>query len=342
MTFRPSRSNRLITSLAATATALALLATAACGAGSTTPGSSTSATSTASSSAAGFPLTVEHAMGSTTIPQKPLRIVALDPSYVDATLLLGGQLVGYAQYRQDPAHPFAPYLGDVSAQTKDAVSVGTMAEPNLEKILELKPDLIISAKVRQEALYPQLAKIAPTVFSQTTGPTWKQNIELLGTAMGEKAKASALIADYQAEAKKIGAKILAKDPAATYSLVRFVGEDTARLYSSKSFIGEIMSDMGIPRPKGAPDSTEEIFVPLSSEEILKADAKSILIATPKTPGADGEKAAQQEKSFESNPLWSRLTGKTTEVDDATFVASVSIQGAKAVMAQLAKAYDVAL
>ncbi|WP_114597597.1 ABC transporter substrate-binding protein [Renibacterium salmoninarum] len=337
MIFRSLRSNRLIKTLAGTATALALLATAACGAAST-PGQS--ASSSASGSDASFPLTLQHAMGSTTIPEKPLRIVALDPSYVDATLLLGGKLVGYAQYRQDPKSPFARYLGDVSEQTKDAVNVGTMAEPNLEKILDLKPDLIISAKVRQEALYPQLAKIAPTVFSQSTGPTWKQNIVLLGTAMGEKAKAESLVASYVADAKKLGAEILAKDPAATYSLVRFVGESTARLYSSKSFIGEIMNDMGIPRPQGAPDSTDQIFVTLSTEEILKADAKTILVATWKTTGSEGEKAVAQSQEFESNPLWSRLTGKKVEVDDATFVASVSIQGARAVMAELAKSYGV--
>ena len=288
----------------------------------------------------GFPIVIEHAMGSTEIPTKPLRIVALDPSYVDATLLLGAELVGYAQYRQDPDNPFADYLGDVSDETRDAVNVGTMAEPNLEKILALKPDLIISAKVRQEALYPQLAKIAPTVFSVSTGPTWKENVVLLGEAIGEKAKAEKLVAGYQERAASVGRAILAASPATTYSLLRFVGEDTARLYSSDSFIGEIMADMAIPRPAGSPDTTASIFVPLSSEQILDADAALVMVSAYTPGGAEGDASRAQQKQFQSNPLWERLTGDVLEVDDNTFLASVSIQGAHAVITALAEHFGV--
>lgn len=289
---------------------------------------------------AGYPLTIEHAMGETTIPERPLRVVALDPSYVDATLLLGAELVGYAEYRQDPENPFAPYLGDVTEETKDAVNVGTIAEPDLEKILELEPDLIISAKVRQEALYPQLAKIAPTVFSESTGPTWKENVVLLGTALGKQDEAEELVADYEERAAAVGASILEADPEATYSLVRFAGEDTARLYSSTSFIGEIMSDMGLPRPEGQPDTDETIFVPLSAEQILQADASVILVSAWEPEGAEGDASRAQRAQFESNPLWSKLTGDIVPVDDATFVASVSIQGAHAVITELAEHFGV--
>ncbi|MGX5697829.1 ABC transporter substrate-binding protein [Agromyces soli] len=287
-----------------------------------------------------FPVTIEHAMGETTIEERPVRVVALDPSYVDATLLLGAELVGYAQYRQDPEQPFAPYLGDVSDETADAVNVGTIAEPDLEKILELEPDLIISAKVRQEALYPQLAKIAPTVFSESTGPTWKENVVLLGTALGKQAEAEAAVAEYEERAAAVGAEILAAQPDATYSLLRFAGEDTARLYSSDSFIGEIMADMGIPRPEGAPDTTESIFVPLSAEQILQADAGVVLVSTWEPGGAEGDASRAQRDQFESNPLWQRITGDVVAVDDATFVASVSIQGANAVITELAEHFGV--
>jgi len=287
-----------------------------------------------------FPITIEHAMGETTISERPLRVVALDPSYVDATLLLGAELVGYAEYRQDPENPFAPYLGDVSAETADAVNVGTIAEPDLEKILALEPDLIISAKVRQEALYPQLAKIAPTVFSESTGPTWKENVVLLGTALGLQDKAEEAVAAYEERAKAVGAEILAAAPETTYSLLRFAGEDTARLYSSTSYFGEIMADMGIPRPAEAPDTTETIFVPLSAEQILQADASLIVVSSWEPEGAEGDASRAQREQFESNPLWEKLTGDVLQVDDATFVGSVSIQGAHAVISELADHFGV--
>ena len=328
---------RIARQLGAAAAGLALLATAACAA----PAANTSdTTSSAPAEAAGFPLTMEHTMGSTTIESVPKRVVALDPSYIDAALLLEADLVGYVQYRQDPNAPFAPYLGDVAEATKDSVNVGTLAEPNLEKILELEPDLIVSAKVRHEALYDQLSKIAPTIFSVSTGPTWKENVVFLGEALGKKEKAEELVKAYEDRAAKVGAEILAKKPEATYSLIRFTGGDTARLYSSNSFIGEIMTDMNIPRPKDAPDTQEQIFVPLSAEQILEGDAGLVMVSAFTPAGAEGDKARAQQEAFQSNPLWERLEGEVINVDDATFLASVSIQGAHAVITDLAKHYGV--
>ena len=329
--------NRITRQLAAAAATVVLLATAACG---TPAATSTDASSTAAAETAGYPLTMEHTMGSTTIESVPKRVVALDPSYIDAALLLEADLVGYVQYRQDPTAPFAPYLGDVAEATKDAVNVGTLAEPNLEKILELQPDLIVSAKVRHEALYSQLSKIAPTIFSVSTGPTWKENVVFLGEALGKQAKAEELVKAYEDRAAKVGAEILAKKPDATYSLIRFTGGDTARLYSSKSFIGEIMADMNIPRPKDQPDSEKEIFVPLSAEQILQGDAGLVMVSAFTPVGAEGDKARAQQQAFQSNPLWQRLQGEVKNVDDATFLASVSIQGAHAVITELANHYGV--
>lgn len=327
---------RILKKFSAAAAGLTLLATAACGSPAAGSGPSTSA----AAGTAGYPLTMEHTMGTTTIESAPKRVVALDPSYIDAALLLEADLVGYVQYRQDPKAPFAPYLGDVADATKESVNVGTLAEPNLEKILELQPDLIVSAKVRHEALYPQLSKIAPTIFSESTGPTWKENVVFLGEALGKKAKAEELVKAYEDRAQKVGAEILKKQPDATYSLVRFTGGDTARLYSSNSFIGEIMTDMHIPRPKDAPDSTEEIFVPLSAEQILQGDAGLVMVSAFTPAGPEGDKARAQQKAFESNPLWKRLKGDVVAVDDGTFLASVSIQGAHAVITDLAKHYGV--
>jgi iron complex transport system substrate-binding protein len=326
----------VLTKLLALVAGASLLGTAACGA----PASTEDSAASAPAGGSGYPLTMEHAMGSTTIESEPKRVVALDPSYIDAALLLEADLVGYVQYRQDPGDPFAGYLGDVEEATADAVNVGTLAEPNLEKILELEPDVIVSAQVRHEALYDQLSKIAPTIFSVSTGPTWKENVVFLGEALGKKDKAEELVAGYEERAKKVGEEILAKDPEATYSLLRFAGEDTARLYSTDSFIGEIMSDMNIPRPEGAPDTTESIFVPLSEEQILKADAGLVMVSAWTPSGAEGDAAREQQKAFESNPLWERLKGDIIHVDDETFVASVSIQGAHAVITDLAEHYGV--
>ena len=319
---------------AALSAAALLLGLAACA-----PSGSTAEQASAAADAQ-FPVTVEHAMGQTTIPSKPLRVVALDPSYVDATLLLGAELVGYVEYRSSGTGQLPSYLGDVSAKAGNAVNLGTISEPNLEQIIALKPDLIVSAKVRQEALYPQLSQIAPTVFSTSTGPTWRENVVLLGEALGKKAEAEAAVAAYQARAAAVGADIMAKHPDLTATLIRFAGEDTIRLYSSASFIGGILEDMSVPRPAGAPDTKDSIFVPISQEQILSVDAGLMLLSSwaPNTPEGDATRATRAQ--FESNPLWGRLTGKTMDVDDQVFLSSVSIQGANAAITVLAEHFGV--
>ncbi|PRA06904.1 enterobactin ABC transporter substrate-binding protein [Arthrobacter sp. MYb229] len=317
------------------ALAAATLTLASCGGAAT---SETPAKENASADS-GFPVTIEHFRGKTELAERPLRVAALDPSYVDATLLLGAELVAYTEYRKS-GNPFPEYLGDVTELTEDAVNVGTTTEPDLEKLLAADPDIIISADVRQGGMYDQLNKIAPTVFSESTGPTWKENVVLLGETLGKKSEAEQAVADYETRAAAVGKEILAQQADTTYSLVRFAGEDTARLYATDSFIGEIMADMGIPRPKDAPDTTESIFVPLSSEEILKADAEVIFQSTWAPEGAEGDASRDQEKKFTSNPLWKKLTGEVLPVDDSIFLSSVSLQGANEVITQVAEHFDV--
>ena len=319
------------------ALAAAALALSSCASSSpSTEPAETAATTEADSS---FPAAIKHFRGTTELAERPLRVAALDPSYVDATMLLGAELVAYTEYRKGN-NPFPEYLGDITELTDEAVNVGTITEPDLEKLLATEPDVIISADVRQGAMYDQLNKIAPTIFSESTGPTWKENVVLLGEALGKKEQAVTAVADYEARAAAVGKEILGKKPETTYSLVRFAGEDTARLYATDSFIGEIMVDMGIPRPEDAPDTTESIFVPLSPEEILKADAEVIFQSTWAPEGAEGDASRAQEDKFTSNPLWEKLEGEVMQVDDSIFLSSVSLQGAHEVITQVAEHFEV--
>lgn len=314
------------------ASAALLLALTACGGG-------TEAADDSAPAAGGFPVTIEHFRGSTEIPEQPVRIAALDPSYVDAAMLLGAELVAYTEYRKGD-NPFPEYLGDVTGLTDEAVNVGTIAEPDLEKIVEAEPDLIISAEVRQGEMYDQLNKIAPTVFSDSTGPTWKENVVLLGEALGKKEEAEAKVAAYEARAAAVGEEILEQDPETTYSFLRFAGEDTLRLYSTNSFVGDIMADMGIPRPEGQPDTMDSILVPLSQENLLDGDATLIMESMWAPEGEEGDASRSQQEAFHSNPLWDELTGEIVQVDDAIFASSVSIQGADAAITELAEHFGV--
>ncbi|WP_019201922.1 ABC transporter substrate-binding protein [Tsukamurella sp. 1534] len=314
-----------LTRVATAAIAVGLLT--ACGSGepSTT-------TSSSAAGGAGFPRTVEHALGSTTIPAQPQRVAALDASFVDATLMLDTKVVAFTEYNQ-LGDKLPGYLGKSgTAYGAEAQPVGKLASPSLEKLAGIKPDLVVSAKVRHDKIYPQLSSIAPTVFSETTGPTWKDNIRLLSRALGKESLADQRIAEYEAQAKKVGDAVKAKaGPDTTISVVRFV-EGPTRLYAKKSFSGIVLQDAGLARP--APQDVDQFTVEINPEQIPMADGTKIFVTT------NGEKGGPSRGAFLQNPLWQPLAPKAVEVNDAEWMSSVSVQGAYRILSDIAKGFDV--
>ena len=310
--------------------ALAALALSACGQSGAEP----AAGETTSAAPSAFPVTVEHAMGSTTVTAEPKRVVALDSSYAEATLLLESNLVGITTYRAFSTD-LPEYLGEAREKyAKDVQSVGEMSAPSLEKIAALKPDLIVSAKVRHEALYGQLSKIAPTVMSETTGPTFKKNIELLGKALGKEDLAKEKLAAFEAEAKKVGEAVNAKAGNPTISITRF-NDGPTRLYLPASYSGIVLADAGLARPQ--PQQAEGFILEISEENIKQADADKIFVSTYEDEAGLAKKT---KEAFEANPLWKPLQPKVVEVSDSTWMTAVSIQGAYHILADIAKAFGV--
>lgn len=278
-------------------------------------------------------VTIEHAMGSTTIKGEPQRIVALDSSLADATLMLDKELVGIATYR-GYSTDLPDYLGDDRENGADVISVGDIAAPSLEKIAALKPDLIVSIKVRHEAIYDQLSKIAPTVMPETSAHLFKDNLRLLGEAVGEEEKAEEEISEFEEAAKQVGDAINAKAGNPTISVTRFLDGPT-RLYQKQTYSGVILNDAGLARPKS--QDVDDFALEISEENIKAADADKVFVTTYE----DDEGLAVKTKSaFERNPLWAGIAPKVTEVSDTTWMTAVSLQGAWFVLADLAEAFGV--
>lgn len=279
---------------------------------------------------AAFPRTITHDQGETEIEARPKRVVALDNSLVEAVVALEVPLVGgIGSYRDQTGFP--PYLGDAVADTED---VGPLETPDLEAIAALEPDLIVSASVRHEALYDELSAIAPTVFVETTGPIWKDNIRLMAEATGTEEKAEEVLDEYETRAANLGAAINEAEGDPTVSMIRFLDGPT-RLYANASFSGIVFQDMGLARP--ADQDVDEFAVEIGEEEIRKADADHIFV----TVYSGGQEAADR---FRSNPLWQELegvkAGNVHEVEDAIWMTSVSLQGAHLMMDDMADIFGV--
>src|SRR3546814_12454703 len=105
--------------------------------------------------------------------------------------------------------------------------VGLIEEPNLEAIAAQRPDLILGAKVRPEALYEELSGIAPTVFTESSGTNWKEGLAVTADALGATDAAERLLADSQARADEIGEAVGGADM--TEQMVRCLPPDEIRL-----------------------------------------------------------------------------------------------------------------
>lgn len=277
--------------------------------------------------------TVQHAMGSTEIIGEPKRIIALDPTFVDAAFSIDTPLVGFIEVTGSGTE-LPDYLGAARERFgKEAVSVGRAADPNLELIASLEPDLIVSARIRHESIYDELSGIAPTVFSETTGPTWKENLRLLARSVSKEELAEERIAAYERRARTIGDAIRAKEGRnPTVSVIRFLAAET-RLYQKDNFSGIVLEDTGLARPPS--QDVDAFAVEISAERILDADADHIYV----TVSQDGE-AAQSSARFRANPLWGRLTGRVFEVSDTVWGLAVGLQGAHAMLDDLARTFGV--
>lgn len=122
-----------------------------------------------------FPITIKHELGETILESKPEKVIVFDYGVLDAMDKIGEDIIGL------PKKTVPDYLDKY--KDDKYVDVGTLQEPNFEKIYELNPDLIIIA-ARQAKLYEEFVEIAPTVYISIDGANYlnsfKDNMKILG------------------------------------------------------------------------------------------------------------------------------------------------------------------
>lgn len=269
-----------------------------------------------------FPLRVEHAMGTTRIPAPPERVVVLDTGELDSVTALGIEPVGAV--RAPVADGFLDYLEDYTQETQ---LVGTITEPNLEKIAALRPDLILSSVIRHEKIYDRLADIAPTVFTETVGVVWKENFLKHAEALGRLQRARSMLEDYEERARRLGERIEAETGGLPeVSVVRFLPGEI-RLYQKASFIGTVLEDVGLPRP---PSQDAEEFARIIGPEQVRLMDGDVVFITSYGPEDDTPKP-----SVVNSALWNRLDavrqGDVYEMPDDVWMLGIGIQAANLVL-----------
>ncbi|WP_406138798.1 ABC transporter substrate-binding protein [Streptomyces sp. NBC_01089] len=299
----------------------AALALTACGSGDTSgkPSAGTAATHT-----------MKTAMGDVRVPDHPRRVVVLDTAELDSAITLGVKPVGSTH--ADVKSGFLDYLPrDKVAGIKD---VGEMLQPNMEAIAALKPDLILTSKIRHGDKYAQLSAIAPTVMTENTGYPWKANFRMHAEALGRQAEAGKAVAAYTAHVRRVVAALggPAKAAATKVGVVRFVEGADIRIYGRKNYIGTILADLGVGRPAIVDKAKDGFTYDVSPERIDLADSDVLFHST------YGDPAKAKETQTTRSGLWKNLTavrdGRSHGVDDQLWIQGIGYTAADRILDEL--------
>ena len=204
------------------------------------------------------------------VPAEAQRIVVLSGDQLDALCALGLQSRVVAAALPDGSSGQPSYLGTA---LRGVPGVGTRTNPDVRGIAAAHPDLILGSIALTPKLYPQLAAIAPTVFTAAPGAAWQDNVRGVGAATARTAAVDALINGFAQRATQIGD---AHDAAHFQASIVQLTATTIRVYGANNFPASVLTAVGVDRP-AAQRFTDKPYI-----EIGATDAD--LAKNPDLPG----------------------------------------------------------
>ncbi|WP_318198276.1 iron-siderophore ABC transporter substrate-binding protein [Streptomyces sp. MCL20-2] len=202
-----------------------------------------------------FPVTVEHAFGSTEVKKAPQRVVTVGYTDDQSVLAFGIKPVGMVDQYPNPAGQSPdintqwPWVKDQWGDARpEVVMKNGDAGPNFEKIASLRPDLIIAVYSEvDKAAYEKLSKIAPTV-GRTKGEKelfsapWQDNAAHIAKALGKEKEGADLIKGIQT--KLDAAKKANPDFAGQKAVALSWYKDSISAFTSTDVRGRLVTGTG--------------------------------------------------------------------------------------------------
>ncbi|WP_439628850.1 iron-siderophore ABC transporter substrate-binding protein [Shinella sp.] len=134
------------------------------------------------------------------VPANPQRIAVLDP-----LMALGILFELKVPVIAAPLHAIQDDAIRAEAERQSLVDLGDAKQPSLERLVALKPDLIIGTSIVQTGSYDTASKIAPTLLIDHVD--WKRQVRLLADIVGRSEAAEADLAAYEARLADIRKRV---------------------------------------------------------------------------------------------------------------------------------------
>nr|WP_233167894.1 iron-siderophore ABC transporter substrate-binding protein [Paenibacillus roseus] len=252
-------------------------------------------------------ITISHALGDTEITGIPKRIVALDFRYVEELTALGITPVGVGDFTG-----YENFVGhDMELLKANAIDVGKRSEPNLELIVQLKPDLIIGNSSFMGENYKLLNDIAPTLAFEPYPDAgldqyeeMEQTFLKVASAVDKQAEAEQVLADLNGHYEELKQTLAEHGKGGAPFVLGLLRNNndaaSVRLYARNAQASGILQKLGLnlvfhseeAAAFGTADSTVEALAAYQ-------DANFLYMLNP------GQETVVTDL-FKNNPVWSSL------------------------------------
>ncbi|MGH1323799.1 ABC transporter substrate-binding protein [Bacillus pretiosus] len=234
--------------------------------------------------------TVQHAKGEIKIPANPKKIADLSGS-TEELLIFGMKPIITANTSQEKIDTH------IEKKLKDVKPVGSAwgDKINIEAVAAAKPDLIL-VNNRQEKIYDQLSKIAPTVMLKTPLDQWRPKFEEVGQIFGKEKETKEWFKQYDEKASKLHDKIVAKTGDAKFMKMAAY-PNAFRVYGDYGYGSVIFNDLKLPAVKGTP--TDKPLVQVQKEALIDYNPDYLFVFTT----GDG---SQRLKEFQEESIWKNM------------------------------------
>lgn len=184
-----------------------------------------------------YPLTIiDSYENEVIIEEMPNRVISIAPSITEIIFALGleGNLVGRTDFCNFPL------------EVESIESIGSLKSPNIEKIIELEPDLIIASTHFQKEVYDKLTELQVKVIVLDSKGSFDgvfETIEKTGKVFNVNDKALELIRDMKSTIEEVIDKVKDEPKPTVYYVVGFgeYGDFTA---GGDTFINDMLEMAG--------------------------------------------------------------------------------------------------
>jgi len=239
---------------------------------------STSSGTAAEPTSESFPVTIEHAHGTTEIPSAPERVVSVGYSDHDILLALDVVPVGVRDWYGNFPHATWPWAQDELGSGEPEI-IGS-GELDIEAIAALDPDLIVGVNTAMEAtVYDLLSQVAPTIGPNAEYPSfgtpWQVRTRMIGRAVGKSDEAEQrirAIEDRFAEVREAHPEFDGKSIAVAFT---YQGQPGA--YASRDTRSRLLEHLGFEVPSEYDElAGESFFASFSAERMDLLDTDVIV------------------------------------------------------------------